>query len=230
MEKIPHDKPRKPVAEFPNQPSPPIAWSSPANSPLPASVSKPDPSDGSQFETREFRLSDYPPGEDLDFDQDVMRPSSQPAVEVSSRPTPVPPRPSSHNPAASRHTAPARKCWDLDVAQVPAPPPLVYPDTASMDSDTKQEHKVVHPPGGGTAEIEVEIHSPCKKGLAMFIGDDAQPGSQVNCFVFTAKSDFSGRRGGLMVGALDSYTYFLARHVFEELQQSLFVSICLLLN
>lgn len=187
MDKIPHDKPRKPAAEFANQPSPPIAWSSPANSPLPASVSKPSPSGEPQFETREFRLSDYPPGEDLDFNQDVMRPSSQPAVEVSSRPTPVPPRPSSHNPGASRHTAPARKCWDVDVAQVPTPPPLVYPDTASMSSDTKQEQYVVHPPGGGTAEIEVEIHTPSKKGLAMFIGDDAQPTTQVNCFVFTNK-------------------------------------------
>ncbi|XP_020617788.1 calmodulin-regulated spectrin-associated protein 2-like isoform X4 [Orbicella faveolata] len=178
VDRVPHDKPRKPLAEFPNQPSPPIAWSSPANSPLPASVSKPSPSGEPQFETREFRLSDYPPGEDLDFNQDVMRPSSQPAVEVSSTPTPVPPRPSSHDPAASRHTAPARKCWNVDVAQVPTPPPLVYPDTASMSSDTKQERNVVHPPGGGTAEIEVEIHTPSKKGLAMFIGDDAQPTTQ----------------------------------------------------
>ena len=183
-DKVLHDKPRKPVAEFPNQPSPPIAWSSPANSPLPAAVSKPNPSDGPQFETREFRLSDYPPGEDLGTNQDIMRPSSQPAVEMSSRPTPIPPRPSSHDPAASRHTAPARKCWDVDVAQVPTPPRLVYPDTASMSSDTKQEHDVVHPLQGGTVEIEVEIHTPTKKGLAMFIGDDANPTTQVNCFVF----------------------------------------------
>lgn len=187
MDKVPHDKPRKPVAEFANQPSPPIAWSSPANSPLPASVSKPNPSNGPQFETREFRLSDYPPGEDLGTNQNIMRPSSQPAVEVSSRPTPVPARPFSHDPAAFRHTAPARKCWDVDVAQVPTPPPLVYPDTASMSSDTKQEHDVVHPPGGTAAEIEVELHTPSKKGLAMFIGDDANPTTQVNRLVFANK-------------------------------------------
>ena len=187
MDRLPQDKPRKAVPEFPNQPSPPVAWSSPANSPLPPSVSKPHPSDGPQLETREFRLSDYPPGEDLDFNHDGMRPSSQPAVEVISRPTPIPPRPSSHDPAASRHTAPARKCWDVDVAQVPTPPPLVYPDTASTSSDTRQDHNVVYPPGGGTGEIEVEIHTPTKKGLAMFIGDDAQPTTQVKCFVFANK-------------------------------------------
>lgn len=187
MDKAPQNKPRKPVAEFPNQPSPPIAWSSPANSPLPSSVSKPSPSDGPQFETREFRLSDYPPGEDLDFSQDVLRPSSQPAVEVSSRPTTVPPRPLSHDPAASRQSAPARKCWDVEAPKVPTPTLLVYPDTASVSGNTKQENNVVDPPGGGGAEIEVEIHTPTKKGLAMFIGDDAQPTSQVNCFVFTNK-------------------------------------------
>lgn len=170
-----HDKPRNPVTEFPNQPSPPIAWSSPANSPLPASVSKPSPSGGPQFETREFRLSDYPPVDDLGTNQDAARPSSQPAVEVGSRPTPVPPRPSSHDPAASRYTAPARKCWDVDVAQVPTPPPLVHPDTASVSTDTKQEN----PPGGGAKEIEVETNTSNKKGLAMFIGDDANPTTQV---------------------------------------------------
>ena len=183
VDKAPQKKPRKPVAEFPNQPSPPIAWSSPANSPLPSSASKPSPSDGPQFETREFRLSDYPPGEDLDFNQDGMRPSSQPAVEVSSRSTAVPPRPFSHDPAASRQTAPARKCWDVDFAQVPTPPPLVYPDTDSMSANTRQEHNVVDPPGGGGAEIEVEIHTPTKKGLAMFIGDDAQSTTQVRAIV-----------------------------------------------
>lgn len=183
VDKAPQNKPRKPVAEFPNQPSPPIAWSSPANSPLPSSVSKPSSSNGPQFETREFRLSDYPPGEDLDFNQDGMRPSSQPAVEVSSRPTAVPPRPFSHDPAASRQTAPARKCWDVDFAQVPTPPPLVYPDTDSMSANTRQEHNVVDPPGGGGAEIEVEIHTPTKKGLAMFIGDDAQSTTQVRAIV-----------------------------------------------
>ncbi|XP_078381859.1 uncharacterized protein LOC144664608 isoform X1 [Oculina patagonica] len=169
-----HDKPRNPVAEFPNQPSPPIAWSSPANSPQPASVSKPSPSSGSQFETREFRLSDYPPGDGLGTNQDTARPSSQPAVEVGSRPTPVPPRPSSHDPAASRYTAPVRKCWDVDVAQVRTPPPLVQPDTTSMSTDTKQEN----PPGGGAREIEVDIQTPNKRGLAMFIGEDASPAAQ----------------------------------------------------
>lgn len=173
-----HDKPRKPVAEFPDQPSPPIAWSSPANSPLPPSASHPN-SNGPQFETREFRLSDYPPGSELGTNRDITRPSSQPAVEVSSRPTPVPPRPSSHDPVASHHTAPTRKCWDVDATKTATPPPLVRPDTASVNTDTK--HETVSPSGGGTAEIEVENHTPFKKGLAMFIGDDASPGSQVNC-------------------------------------------------
>ena len=177
------DKPRKPVAEFPNQPSPPIAWSSPANSPAP--VFKPRPSGEPQFETREFRLSDYPPGDDLGTNPDTARPSSQPAVEVGSRPLSVPPRPSSHDPAASRHTAPPRKCWDVEVAQVPTPPPLVHPDTSSVSSDTKQEN----PPGGGAREIEVEIHTP-KKGLAMFIGDDANPASQVNCCCDSVSGQF----------------------------------------
>lgn len=172
-----HDKPRKPVAEFPDEPSPPIAWSSPANSPLPSSVSHPS-SNGPQFETREFRLSDYPPGNDLGTSPDITRPSSQPAVEVSSRPTPVPPRPSSHDPVTSRHTAPARKCWDVDVVQTATPPLLVRPDTASVNVDTKQE--TVSPEGGGTAEIEVGNHTPSKKGLAMFIGDDDNQGSQVS--------------------------------------------------
>ena len=169
------EQPRKPVAEFPDQPSPPIAWSSPANSPLPASASHPSSND-QQFETREFRLSDYPPGNELGTNQDITRPSSQPAVEVSSRPTPIPPRPSSHDPAA-HHMTPARKCWNVDVGQTFTPPPMVRPDTASINMDIKQE--TVSPGVGSTAEIEVENHSPLKKGLAMFIGDDASPVSQV---------------------------------------------------
>lgn len=179
----PHDKQRKIEPEFPNQPSPPIAWSSPANSPLPASALKPSPSNGPQFETREYRLSDYPPVGDLGTNQNMTRPSSQPAVEVTSRPTQVPPRPSSHDPAASRYTAPARKCWDVDVGQVPTPPPLVHPDTGSVISDVTQESNNVQPQGGGAAEIEVEIHTPSKKGMAMFIGDDTNPSPQVNCCV-----------------------------------------------
>ena len=107
----------------------------------------------------------------------MTRPSSQPAVEVSSRPTPVPPRPSSHDPVVSRHTTPARKCWDVDVVQTATPPLLVRRDTAGVNVDPKQE--TVSPEGGGAAEIEVENHTP-KKGLAMFIGDDDNPGSQVN--------------------------------------------------
>lgn len=69
------------MAEFPDQASPPIAWSSPANSPLPSAVTQPR-SDDQQFETREFRLSDHPP-----VDIENIRPSSQPVVEPNSRPT-----------------------------------------------------------------------------------------------------------------------------------------------
>ena len=173
----PHEKPREPVAEFPNEVSPPIAWSSPANSPLPSSTSHPS-SNGPQFETREFRLSDYPPGNQLGTNPDTTRPSSQPAVEISSRPSPVPPRPSSHDPASSRYTAPARKCWDVEAGQTATPPPLVRPETASVGMNTKQE--TVSLEGGGVAEIEVEEHTSPKKGLAMFIGDDDNAGSQVS--------------------------------------------------
>lgn len=170
------DKSGKSMAGFPDQPSPPIAWSSPANSPIPSSVPHHAPN-SQQFETREFRLSEYPPENDLSTNPDVKRPSSQPVVEVSSRPTPISPRPSSHDPVASHHTAPTRKCWEVDVGQKATPPPLIRPETASMNLDTM--HESVPRESGGTPEIEVENHSPFKKGLALFIGDDDSAGNQV---------------------------------------------------
>ncbi|XP_022802926.1 calmodulin-regulated spectrin-associated protein 2-like isoform X3 [Stylophora pistillata] len=161
-----HETPRKPVSEFPTQSSPPVAWSSPANSPLPANALESNPPNGAGLETREFRLSDYPP-----FDnQGTARPSSQPAVKVGSRPTPGPPRPASHEPAASR-PSPTRKCWDVNVGLVPTPSPLVHPDA---ESDAKEDSNNF----GGTGEIEVEVHTPQKKGMAMFISDDDNPAPQ----------------------------------------------------
>lgn len=169
------DQPRKPVAEFPDQSSPPIAWSSPSNSPLPASQRG---SQGQQFETREFRLSDYPPRNDSGPNPDMTRPSSHSAVEGSSKSSSVPTRPSSHDPAATRQTAPARKCWNVDVSHVTTPSPLVRPETAAVNMELKEE---TVSPEEGTGEIEVEHHTPYKKGLALFIGDDTSPGGQVSC-------------------------------------------------
>lgn len=183
MKPLSHETPRKPVPEFPSQPSPPIAWSSPANSPLPASALKSSPPNDARFETREFRLSDYPPVDGLGTSQSTVRPSSQPAVEVGSSPTPGPPRPSSHELASSRPTGPTRKCWDVNVGQAPTPPPLVHPATESVKSDAKEESNNVQPQRSGAGEIELEIHTPQKKGLAMFIGDDASPGAQVEYLV-----------------------------------------------
>lgn len=175
-----HDQPRKPEAEFSAQSSPPVAWSSPANSPLLASQHG---SQGQQFETREFRLSDYPPRNDSGTNPDMTRPSSQPAAEASFKSSSVPTRPSSHDPAATRQTAPARKCWNVDVSHVPTPSPLVRPETAAVNMELKQETVF---PEEGTGEIEVEHHTPYKKGLAMFIGDDTSPVGQVSCQNVTA--------------------------------------------
>jgi len=44
--------------------------------------------------------------------------------------------------------------------------------------NTKQE--TVSLEGGSAAEIEVEEHTSPKKGLALFIGDDDNAGSQVS--------------------------------------------------
>lgn len=158
------DKPRNQLAEFPDQASPPIAWSSPANSPLPSSVTQPS-SDDQQFETREFRLSDHPP-----VDIEKIRPSSQPAVERNSRPTPVPPRPSSHDPAASHNAASTRKCWNVESGTKVTPTPLARRDMAVVNVDTNDE---AFTPEGGTKE-ENEAGSASKKGLAMFIGDNLE--------------------------------------------------------
>lgn len=108
----------------------------------------------------------------------MTRPSSHSAVEGSSKSSSVPTRPSSHDPAATRQTAPARKCWNVDVSHVTTPSPLVRPETAAVNMELKEE---TVSPEEGTGEIEVEHHTPYKKGLAMFIGDDTSPGGQVSC-------------------------------------------------
>ena len=166
------DKQRKAMGEFSDQVSPPIAWSSPANSPLPSTVIQ-SSSDGQQLETREFLLSDYPPGVN-----ENMHPLSESAVELNSRDSPVPPRPPSHDSAATRNAAFARKCWDVDVGVKASPVPLTRPDSTAGSEDIKQGTALSE--GCITKELEEENHSSVKKGLAMFIGDDHNVGSQVN--------------------------------------------------
>ncbi|XP_068735780.1 fap1 adhesin-like isoform X1 [Montipora capricornis] len=164
------DKQRKAMGEFSDQVSPPIAWSSPANSPLPSTVIQ-SSSDGQQLETREFLLSDYPPGVN-----ENMHPLSESAVEVNSRDSPVAPRPPSHDSAATRNAAFARKCWDVDVGVKASPVPLTRPDSTAGSEDIKQGTALSE--GCITKELEEENHSSVKKGLAMFIGDDENVGSQ----------------------------------------------------
>lgn len=164
------DKQRKAMGEFSDQVSPPIAWSSPANSPLPSTVIQ-SSSDGQQLETREFLLSDYPPGVN-----ENMHPLSESAVELNSRDSPVPPRPPSHDSAATRNAAFARKCWDVDVGVKASPVPLTRPDSTAGSEDIKQGTALSE--GCITKELEEENHSSVKKGLAMFIGDDHNVGSQ----------------------------------------------------
>ena len=57
-----------------------------------------------------------------------------------------------------------------------------------MNLDTRQE--TVTPEGGGTPEIEVENHSPFKKGLALFIGDDDIAGNQVSVNIFVKSGPY----------------------------------------
>ena len=153
-----------PEPELSDQPSPPIAWSSPAPSPLPTTT----PADKSTTprdqpcDTREFRLSEYPPTNDHSF----VRPSSEPVLAVASL-----------EPEAFHPTT--RKCWDVSPAKSPIPTPFVRPDTGD---DVKVSP--VHPSVADRApEIEVEVEMPTRKGLAMFIGDDAQPATEVQSVV-----------------------------------------------
>ena len=168
------------ISDKNEQPSPPIGHSSPKTSPrdcqqIEGNTIVPE------YETREFRLSEFPPqGHIVEGHYQGAFPAGA-EVPGNIRPkrerTPTPPV--SQVPLVEPGTPP-RKCWTLNPTTPSTPPPFTPPSTG--DVNRKNQDREVEPADNGTgvAEVEVDEVSPKRGGLALFIGEDANIGSQVS--------------------------------------------------
>ena len=151
-----------------DQPSPPIARSSPIGSPATLTGYQTAAAQEQEYETHEFRLSSF-------------QPDSQEVQDVQTVPSPHP------SPVESG----VRKCWTLSPTTPRIPPPFTPPQPFAVTSSGLEAM------GNGSfsspqpcSEIEV---TPQRKGMSMFVGEDTALGNEVKvnfwfCFgiIFTS--------------------------------------------